>query len=107
MSCGGCCQDFVTCCTYNCSMGQPVTTSGPAVCAAECATIGTPDTISALVSSGLCALTAAVASCKPKAPAKTAVKAQAQAGSTTNSTITWVLIGLAALAAFFLLGKQL
>jgi hypothetical protein len=103
MSCGGCCQDFQTCCQLYCCHGQPVVTSGPAVCAAECATVGTPDTINALISGGFGALNAFLGrKCQQASLAKTAVRAQAQVA--TAKSAMWMWIGIAALAIVAFIG---
>lgn len=105
MSCGGCCQDFVTCCQLNCCAGQPVTSSGLAICAAECATVGTPDTINGLVSSGFGALTAILTRKQQASVAKTAVKAQAQVATAQSSMWTWIGIAVVAVIAFIVFAK--
>lgn len=100
MSCGGCCQDFVTCCQLNCFSGQPVVTSGQAVCAAECATVGTPDTINSIVSAGFGSLNAFFNRKAQTCLAKTAVKAQAQVATAKSSMWAWVAIAAIAIFAF-------
>ena len=90
----------MTCCQLNCSAGQPVTSSGLAICSAECATVGTPDTINGIVSSGFGALTAILNRRQQTQVAKTAVKAQAQVATAQSSMWTWALIALVAVIAF-------
>lgn len=83
------------CCVGSC---QPVTSSGPAIEAADCVTTGTNDTINALIGAGTGALNT-IFGAKQQEKAS-AVKAQVQLAQSKNSMVMWIAIALIAVLGF-------
>jgi hypothetical protein len=91
-----CCYcGFSVCCCWNGT--QPVSSSGAAVNAAQCATVGSGCTINALIGAGTKALCAVLAA-KTKV-AVTAVKAQARVATGASSMVIWIVVGVIAVLA--------
>lgn len=96
-----CVNSSCCCCHGSC---QPVSASQKAVCAANCATVGTNDTINALITNGSHVLTAVagdVTSAK-----KTAVNAQTQIATSSIYAGALVIIGILAIVGFLYFGKK-
>lgn len=88
--CGCYCCDLV-------AWSQPVSSSGPAICAAQDATVGSTCTLNSLVGAGLRGLCAVLGS-KTKV-AVTSVKAQAQVATSASRAVIWIVVGVIALLA--------
>lgn len=76
---------------------QPVSSSGAAIDAANCATVGSSCTINALIGAGLKGL-CAVLSSKTQV-AVTSVKAQARVATAASRTVIWIIVGVIAVLA--------
>lgn len=96
------CVDSSCCdCQGSC---QPVSSSGAAICAAHSATVGTCDTINALISNGTSALTAIVKG--EQQQKQLAVKAQTQIAQSSIQAVTLVVIAIAAIVGFLYFGSR-
>jgi hypothetical protein len=92
---------FFCCC---CTGLQPISTSGRAVCAAECATIGTNCTINGLISAGSCAIAAVMAT--KQNTQVSAVKSQTLVAQSKLNSSTMLIIVVIAVILFVVMGKK-
>jgi hypothetical protein len=83
---------------------QPVSSSQPAICAANCATVGTGDTINSLITNGSQTLTAVLAG-KQKQQ-QLAVKAQTQIAQSQIHAVALVAIAVIAILGFLFFGRM-
>jgi len=96
------CVNSSCCCSQG--SGHPVSSSGPAICAANCATVGTGDTINALIVNGEKTLSAIFA--QKEQQQQLAVKAQTQIATSQIHAVALVFIAIAAIIGFFLFGRM-
>jgi len=96
-----CVNSSCCCCQGSC---QPVSASGPAICAANDATVGTNDTINALVVNGSHTLNAILAG--KQRQQQLAVKAQTQIAQSQIHAVALVAIAVIAIIAFIAFGRR-
>lgn len=96
------CQNSSCCCDHGSC--QPVSASGKAVCSASDATVGTNDTINALIVNGSNALTAVDNNLTELK--KTAVNAQTQIATSSIYATALVIIGILAIVGFLWFGRK-
>jgi hypothetical protein len=96
------CVNSSCCCCQG--SDHPVSASGPAVCAANDATVGTGDTINSLISHGSADLNAIFLG-KQKQQ-QLAVKAQTQISTSMIHAVALVAIAVIAIAGFFWFGMK-
>jgi hypothetical protein len=96
-----CVNSSCCCCHGSC---HPVSTSQKAICAAHCATVGTNDTINALIVNGSHVLTAI--GCDVTQAKKTAVNAQTQIAQSTIYAGALLVLGILAVVAFLWAGRK-
>ncbi len=96
------CVNSSCCCCQG--SGEPVSASGPAVCAANDATVGTNDTINALIVNGSHTLSG-IFSGKQKQQ-QLAVKAQTQIAQSRIHAVALVFIAIAAIVGFIWFGRM-
>lgn len=96
-----CVNSSCCCCHGSC---QPVSSSGAAVCAANCATVGTNDTINSLITNGTGVLTAVVKA--KQSQGQLAVKAQTQIAQSSIHAVVLVIIAIVAVVGFVKVGMK-
>lgn len=96
------CVNSSCCCCQG--SDHPVTASGPAICTANCATVGTNDTINSLISHGSQTLNAIFL--QRDKQQQLAVRAQTQISQSMIHAVALVFIAIAALAGFWYFGRS-